>query len=215
MLRSLFEETIKHLIDTAFSKNIEDLPLRQITRKNGQPYLDRYYLFGAEPKYFPVPVKPIMGFLPFTVFLHHFRASDEEKACHNHPWDESRSLILVGGYHEERLVTNPDGSLTRHFKQFWPGDINTIRSSDFHRVDLITPDVWTLFVTGKKSSTWGFKDPLTGVFEHWKTFVERGRRVPNLILKVLHKNDLKTLREDLSPELLASANEVMEQNDNG
>jgi hypothetical protein len=80
---------------------------------------------------------------------------------------------------------------------------------------LITPDVWTLFVTGQKSNTWGFKDPLTGVFEHWKTFVERGRRAPNLILKVLHKNDLKTLRDDLNPELLASANEVMEQNDNG
>jgi len=48
-------------------------------------YLARYYLAGHEPKYFDTPVRPRLAFLPFTIFLHHFRRSDADRQLHSHP----------------------------------------------------------------------------------------------------------------------------------
>lgn len=66
---------------------------------DGKPYLTRYYLTGAEPTPSGTPEeKRVWG---VAVFLHHFHASDGERALHNHPWP-GLSLILRGGYVEER-----------------------------------------------------------------------------------------------------------------
>jgi hypothetical protein len=56
-------------------------------RVNGEPYLERYYVFLKDRKSFP-----------FNVFLHKFLKSDPDDV-HDHPWGYA-TLILKGGYWE-------------------------------------------------------------------------------------------------------------------
>lgn len=118
------------------------LPAREITRGDGEPYLERYYvgrLFG------------------WTFYLHRFLSGDEGVHLHDHPWRLSWSLILCGRYRETRLRRiDGDGVHTRQ-RRFRPGRLNIIRGTDFHRIDL--PDgreAWTLFVHGRRIRRWGF-----------------------------------------------------------
>ena len=73
-------------------------PYRIICNERGEPYLLRVKIFGY------MPGKP--SWLPISMYLHLFIRPDEERAIHNHPWLWSASLILVGGYTEERLHRN-------------------------------------------------------------------------------------------------------------
>lgn len=126
------------------------LPLQRIAR-GGAPYLDRYEMTDLGPN---------RG----RILLHHFLAGDDA-AHHNHPWHESRSVILAGGYIEDR-----HGEGTREHR---PGTVNTITAGTYHRVDLIEHDAWTLFSTGPAMTppVWGFLDPTTGRhvdFQRWR-----------------------------------------------
>lgn len=188
------------------------LPLRSIQR-DGQPYLDRYYIAGVTPAYFPihcrkcdeqiglterggtihtncptdhgehepVPFPTRLEWLP-CLFLHHFRNSDLDAELHNHPWEKAVSLVLAGGYVEERRVKVYDdvGHHDRdevHTKTFKPGDLNQIDSDDFHRVMLLEHDAWSLFVTGDKTQSWGFWCRTSGEFVPWRQYTEwRHRR---------------------------------------
>lgn len=112
------------------------------------------------------------GFLVRTkwlrVFLHRFLMSDPDEEFHSHPFKWSFSLILSGYYIEDRLV---DGKVVT--KLYGPGDINVIRSTDFHSVTLASDDVFTVFIAGPKVSEWGFKHPKTGVYETADDFWKR------------------------------------------
>jgi len=174
------------------------LPLRTITRDDGSPYLKRYYLCGKAPAYFPVEVKPRLAFLP-TIFLHKFERSDWEEELHNHPWDSSLSFILAGGYSEERRVTesvrvpSEDFDYSAMFRYEHkmldtikrrvckPFTFNHITVEDFHRVDLLEEDCWTIFITGKKLQSWGFWDRYTGKYLHWREHLAaKGHHQANL-----------------------------------
>lgn len=149
-------------------KAVKYLPLRPITRGGDEaPYLDRYYVIGKPPVNFPSELKPQLGWLPFTVFLHHFLASDEEEELHNHPWDVSYSLILAGGYREERKLEFESKTA---WYQYRAGNINTLSSNDFHRVVLTEKDAWTLFITGKKTQSWEFWSPKKDEYVNWKEY---------------------------------------------
>lgn len=130
----------------------ERLPSRIIST-GGRPYLTRWYLWPEGPR----DVEDEGSDLPFAVFLHKFHRSDADRDQHNHPWDLSIAIVLAGGYREER------GDETR---VVLPGTVNVIRSSDFHRVDLLNPVMgsWSLFVAGRKTGGWGFRDKVTGAF---------------------------------------------------
>lgn len=165
------------------------LPKRTITRDDGKPYLERWYLCG-EPgglKYFGEGQQTMrwwqkaLTWLPCT-YLHRFVASDDDEELHNHPW-EATSLILAGGYVEERrLHVEP---YTPHkdvipivrkrtiLQEFRPGMRNYIFADTFHKVTLLEEDAWTVIVCGKKVSSWGFWSPRTGVFLHWKEHVAK------------------------------------------
>lgn len=183
MIAMLYEKLMVRLCLWLASK----CQLRRITREDDSPYLDRYYLFGNEPKYFPEPIKPRLGWLPWTFFLHRFRDSDTDEELHNHPWDASASLILAGGYVEERLVTKyrPAPSLALSFeaveepyqvvekRDLGPLRINFIGKDDFHRVTLKGEEAWTVFVTGKKAQSWGFKHPKDGAYVPWREHLAR------------------------------------------
>jgi hypothetical protein len=109
-----------------------------------------------------------------SVFLHRFLRSDEDREFHDHMWS-GRSVILDGAYREEKthVVTN-NGIRYRtpievHTYDRW--SMNTIRTGDFHRVDLLTPEVWTLFIVGPKvQDDWGFLNTDTLEYTDQETF---------------------------------------------
>jgi hypothetical protein len=115
---------------------------QQIPRQ-GRPYLTRYFAAGWSPhNRRPGP----------AVFLHHFVASDPEDSVHSHPWHWSVSLILVGGYREQRC--DDAGQMT--VREYRPGDVNVLTPRDKHRVDLLANDCWTLFLAGHFDQAWAF-----------------------------------------------------------
>lgn len=96
----------------------------------------------------------------FSVRFHHLLA-DDERDLHDHPWDFA-SLILVGAYRE----TTPEGvheyeapTLIRH------------RAEDLHRLELLSPDAWTLVTTGPIRRHWGFLTPEGWL--PWETYGEQ------------------------------------------
>lgn len=158
------------------------LPKRIITRDDGRPYLERYYLLG-EPgglKYFDEGQREqrwwqkAFSWLP-CVYLHRFVSSDEDPELHNHPW-KAKSLILSGGYVEERRMPDPllflrtgktDGYVVIE-QTFLPGSVNYLFSDTFHRVRLIESDCWTVIALGEKVQSWGFWSAETGKFLPWR-----------------------------------------------
>lgn len=117
------------------------LPCRVVRDKsNNSIYLVRYYVFRSAP---------------IELALHHILRSDGDPRLHNHPWQWAASLILIGGYVEERLG---DDMLivARHFRA---GNVNAIDRSTFHRVsELLSKDAWTLFLHGRRKNDWHFRD---------------------------------------------------------
>jgi hypothetical protein len=120
----------------------QTLAVQRIPR-DGRPYLDRYFAAGWNPT--SRRSSP-------SIFLHHFVASDSADAVHSHPWGWSSSLIMAGGYREERC--RPDGSL--QVRDYRAGDVNVLEPDDKHRITLLTADCWTLFLAGQYEQPWGF-----------------------------------------------------------
>ena len=133
---------------------VEKLPSRTITT-GGSPYLTRWYLWPEGPR--DTENDENHSDLPFAMFIHRFHRGDADREQHNHPWDLSVAIVLAGGYREER---------GDEVKIFTPGTVNVIKADDFHRVDLLNPEMgsWSLFVAGRKTGGWGFRDRATGTF---------------------------------------------------
>jgi len=125
------------------------LPAVRIPNESG-PYLDRYTL----------AVFPDGAHL----YLHHFLSSDAGADLHNHPWS-GRSIILSGGYREERRVG--DTIVERVCRV---GDTSTLQPDTFHRLDILDVEAgcWTLFYAGPHVQSWGFWDRVTGVVTPWR-----------------------------------------------
>ena len=146
------------LVERACESLASRLPKKIIPQPNGEPYLVRYYLLGREDR-------------PFNVFLHLFLCSDVERELHSHPWEKSVSLILTGGYNEERRFGRR--VVTRLVK---PLSLNVIRADDYHRVDLLKDRAWTLFFAMKPKRTWFFWDRDTNKTVWWRDHVENRPR---------------------------------------
>jgi hypothetical protein len=139
---------------------IKLLPNITITDTEGKPYLTRFFPFGKE-----------RGIL--NIFLHYFHQSDKDRSLengtlllHNHPWLWSLSLILWGGYSEERRQL--DDTVSR--REYRPGHFNYLNDKHFHRVDLLKDGGWSLFMTGWRrnvGSSWGFWDRETKVYTNF------------------------------------------------
>jgi len=137
-------------------------------------YLRRHYVFGNSGALYlwPEEAQPRLRWLPFTVYLHEFVRPDEDRDLHNHPWHLSLSLVLSGGYEEERLTEG--GVLCRRLR---PGHLNVLRRDDFHRVvRLRGRSTWTLFVSGRYAGPWGFRDRETREYTGFRAYLRaRGR----------------------------------------
>ncbi|MBL8605225.1 MAG: hypothetical protein JNK72_25060 [Myxococcales bacterium] len=108
--------------------------------------------------------------------LHHFLRGDEDRELHNHPWF-GVSLVLAGGYDEERRVWTPEGQTVRLFHRR-PGRFNVIWPHTFHRV--VLPEgqsAWTIFITGPVAQSWGFWSRLGDTFTpHREFFRQKAER---------------------------------------
>jgi hypothetical protein len=116
------------------------LPCRFIDGERGEPYLERYYLFGA---------------FGWHVYLHRFVDSDPDRGLHDHPWSRAVSLVLTGGYDEIRPAGGDPGRAQARFVAPWR--LNFLRGEDFHRVVLRDGrPAWTLFAHGSRVKGWAF-----------------------------------------------------------
>jgi hypothetical protein len=136
-----------------FSTRLADKDMRSLIPRDGLPYLYRAYLEGGDtPDGEP------------GLFLHKFVASDDENLLHCHPWRWSVSFILSGRYREIRSQHDPRFATSLHevvledttTQRLEPGDTNFIGMKDFHSVEILTPEVWTLFLHGPRAAQWGF-----------------------------------------------------------
>lgn len=94
-----------------------------------------------------------------NVYLHRILRDDDDRALHDHPWDNT-SLLLVGRYRE----ITPQGSFVRE-----AGSLVFRRATDAHRLELIDGEPCvSLFFTGPKIREWGFFCPNGWV--HWQDF---------------------------------------------
>jgi len=123
------------------------LKCRVIRGEHGEPYLERYAIFRSKF---------------FSIYLHHFVASDPDRGLHDHPFRWNASLILSGYYYEVvaagRDTDKPVESYTVK-RNTW--DFLTFDSYHRHRVVLLSShrqpqDCWTLFMHGHRSKGWGF-----------------------------------------------------------
>jgi hypothetical protein len=128
------------VIDRLLYRLSARLPCRLIDGENGEPYLERYYVFGA---------------LGWHLYLHRFVDSDPDRGLHDHPWGRAVSLVLSGGYDELRPA-GADFERPR-CRRIRPGRLNFLRGEDFHRVVLRDRrPAWTLFAHGPRVKGWGF-----------------------------------------------------------
>lgn len=125
---------------------------REPDQRIGPGYLDRWYL---------IPRNPF-----FNIYLHHFLHSDDDRACHDHPWINF-SYLLSGQYVEHTIAAGG----VNHRKLFKAGDWKFRRAKYAHRVELIDGQgCWTLFITGPRIRHWGFHCVKGWV--HWKKFTD-------------------------------------------
>jgi hypothetical protein len=95
-----------------------------------------------------------------NVYLHRFLNSDDDRALHDHPWD-NKSWIISGECNEHVL-----GGSVIHRKA---GDIVARNAIQAHRIELISGPLITLFFTGPIIRSWGFYCPQG--WRHWRDFV--------------------------------------------
>jgi len=154
-------------------------PRRIMSREGDSVYLERFYICGGPSEDGQFADEPI------GVMLHRFVRSDEDGELHNHPWEASASLILAGGYSEERRLG--DDSVER--REFGPFSINVILANHFHRVDLLEKDAWTLFVVTRKAQSWGFWHRITKAFTPWREFIAQRRGVDASAIQAVTKSE--------------------------
>lgn len=189
MIRQLFSEAARLVLDLVCYSGVLGRPRVILSRDATRPYLSRWYVTarpthpdGGEP--FDDTGQPRPGTQwadkPFSILVHRFHSSDDGDALHNHPWSWAFSIVLAGGYVEERFDSTTDGNVRR--RRVLPFSINWIDEHDFHRAELVEHDAWTIFVTGPKVSTWGFMEKLTWDFVPWREWIARHRAKENLFL---------------------------------
>jgi hypothetical protein len=99
------------------------------------------------------PLARLLQFLGIAVRVHEILRSDTGRDPHDHPWPYL-TIILRGWYWEERF---DDEGKSLGSTWYGRGSILFRPAKSWHMLHL-TPgkSCWTLFITGRKSQTWGF-----------------------------------------------------------
>lgn len=126
-------------------------------------YMGRWWLFNPYPASGAAKRKG-WGWLP-SVRIHHIMRADSDRHFHDHPWN-ARTIILDGCYWEQRPC-GPSATVTCCRR---PGDTQTLKFGEYHRIAEVSPDgVWTLFITWKYRGVWGFD--VDGVKVPWREYL--------------------------------------------
>lgn len=152
-----------HRVCEWIANNLPNFGEHTITGPDGTKYLRRIYLT-------PRRKNAYNAWWP-GVFLHHFYRSDSDRSSpHNHPWRNSTSFILAGGYREHRYY--PDTGSWHHI-QHNPGSVNRINKNTFHWVEVNdeTNGAWSLFCAFQNVSDWGFFDTIKNKFLPWREYL--------------------------------------------
>lgn len=112
---------------------------------DGPPYMVRYFVAGWRPG--------LNDLIP-AIYLHHFLASDPGEQVHSHPWP-AVSLILAGAYREFRCEPIAGGERLA-VRDYHPGEVNVLEVDTRHRIELLTPDAWSLLIRGPFVRDWMF-----------------------------------------------------------
>lgn len=104
-------------------------------------------------------------------YLHRMMRSDDDRALHDHPWDNT-SIIIAGGFRE--IVPANDGTDRLVQIERKPGDIVHRKATDRHRLEIDQGcQSISLFLTGPKLRDWGFWCGQR--FVPWREFVGTDR----------------------------------------
>src|SRR5882724_2366940 len=87
----------------------------------------------------------VVNFRLFSIRLHHWMASDDQRHFHDHPWWYV-SFVLSGSYIDRSL----DGDVPRATHS-----IAAYKATHRHSVIIDRP-CWTLLFTGRECRVWGF-----------------------------------------------------------
>lgn len=171
LLNAFMDYALSRPVNKGKSYEGEDSPGWAYTIKDeqGNPYLSRVLL--------PRMRLPFIG--SFRPMLHKFHRPDKDKDLHNHPWSWAKSIVLTGGYFEERLTGRKlicDCGLPRCrdvYKHLTETKLvtrfNALTDKDYHRVKEVAKDTFTLFISGPRTQDWGFM--VNGKHVPWKTYL--------------------------------------------
>jgi len=116
----------------------------------------------CKPELGPLMIRYMLIRTPwFSLYLHRFLRSDNDRHFHDHPWN-FWTLLLSGGYREH----TPDGT-------FWRRRLSLLyRPAEWqHWVEIVKP-VWTLVMVTPKRREWGFVTERGWV--NWRTYDREG-----------------------------------------
>ena len=127
---------------------------KAVIKLDGEPYITRWFLTS----------RPDLGETgPPGWYLQRIHRPDADRRMHNHPWRWASSRILRGGYVEAREVRRlAFDTSSYHTLRHKPGSRVVLYShasvNDYHRIQHVEPNTWTLFHAGPKHGEgWGFK----------------------------------------------------------
>ncbi|MGN8120386.1 hypothetical protein ACTJK9_01345 [Pseudomonas sp. 22082] len=138
-------------------------------------YMGRWWLFNP---YDPVTGKRRISLIPWSIRIHHIKREDNARDLDDHPWN-ARTVILRGGYTEQRLLDHEDAALSglnvpanaqaTEYIDRRPGETAQLRYGEYHRIDRVADGgAFTLFITSPYKGTWGFL--VNGVKVPWRTY---------------------------------------------
>lgn len=88
----------------------------------------------------------VFDFGAFSIRVHRWQSSDDERAFHDHPW-WFLTLVLWGSY----VDSSPSG---RDLLRI--GSVRCRSANHRHTVEVLKPGTWTILITGRASRRWGF-----------------------------------------------------------
>jgi len=129
-----------------------------------RPYMNRWYLFGGSSS----TNQRIPGDHALTVMLHQILHNDDDRALHDHPWN-NLTIVLAGQIRDH----NASG-----FTDLTAGDKLYREAAWPHRLEVECfagqTEAWTLFIAGPVIREWGFHCPAG--WKHWSEFVNKDDR---------------------------------------
>jgi hypothetical protein len=105
----------------------------------------------------------------FNIYLHQFLHSDDDRALHDHPW-WNMSWLLAGQYWEWTTVGKAPCRQSSECLLRSAGNKVYRRAEKPHRIELVSSECWSLFITGPVVREWGFHCP--NGWRPWHEFVK-------------------------------------------